>query len=152
VSNIDFFANVTRSIRAYDRHGESARDIIKKNHAVIFTGRRTPDPKHGEHGMLPPIRVKLRRRGDALDEMSRLDYGKVFTVEHNVKVYEIGMVDPIYKNRLELEFRHIFLQEPRSSFPLTELESKPYDEILGHSDEDNTSYYGDEEGDEHEGN
>jgi len=41
----------------------------------------------------PPIRVRQRTNAGKLDKMSRLNYIKIYTVEHNVKVYDFGQVD-----------------------------------------------------------
>jgi len=40
--------------------------------------------------MLPPIRVLAKNRGEKLRRESRINFGKVYTVEHNCKVYDFG--------------------------------------------------------------
>lgn len=37
---------------------------------------------------------------EKLDEASRINYAKVYTVEYNVKVLFIGKVDPDHKHRI----------------------------------------------------
>jgi hypothetical protein len=41
--------------------------------------------------MLSSIRVNANNNG-ALDVMSRVNFGKIYTVEHNVKVFDFGQV------------------------------------------------------------
>ncbi|KAK3082011.1 hypothetical protein LTS18_008153 [Coniosporium uncinatum] len=41
----------------------------------------------------PSVRVRQRSSSERLDPMSRVNFAKVYTVEHNVKVYNFGMVD-----------------------------------------------------------
>lgn len=46
--------------------------------------------------MLPAIRVKVLSRADKLNEWSRINFAKTYTVEHNVKVYDVGHVRSEY--------------------------------------------------------
>ena len=50
--------------------------------------------------MLPPIRVLAKNRGDKLRRESRINFGKVYTVEHNCKVYDFGVVHQDYIDNL----------------------------------------------------
>jgi hypothetical protein len=66
--------------------------------------------------MLSPIRVKPVKRIDKLDKMSRLNYAKVYNVEHNVKVYDFGVVHEGYMGILGHQFNTVWgLQVPASS-------------------------------------
>ena len=42
----------------------------------------------------PPVRLVLEMEGEDLAEASRVNYSKIVTVEHNVKVFFIGHVYP----------------------------------------------------------
>jgi hypothetical protein len=50
--------------------------------------------------MLPEIRIKAQRREDKLDRMARIDFCRLYTIEHNVKVYEFGLVAKDHMERL----------------------------------------------------
>ncbi len=50
--------------------------------------------------MLPAIRVLAKNRGDKLRRESRINFGKVYTVEHNCKVYDFGDVHQDYIDNL----------------------------------------------------
>lgn len=60
-------------------------------HGIVYTGRR-PHAISGE----PPLgckEVKARLiEGETLSKESRINYAKICTVEHNVKVFLIGNI------------------------------------------------------------
>lgn len=41
-----------------------------------------------------PLEVEPERHDETLDPLSRLNFGKIYTVEHNVKVLPIGQIAP----------------------------------------------------------
>ena len=98
----------------------------KSDHCIIYTSTRPPDllpgeePHLGELGLRSPIRVSPVNIGDRLAETSRLNYGKLYTVEHNVKVSEFGSVHPDYLPILKDEWVNVF-----SRSILSELLSEP---------------------------
>ncbi|KAK5148754.1 hypothetical protein LTR04_000554, partial [Oleoguttula sp. CCFEE 6159] len=47
-----------------------------------------------EEAMSNPIKVIVAARKTKLDSMSRINFGKIYTVEHNVKVFDFGDVHP----------------------------------------------------------
>ena len=53
---------------------------------------------------LRPIRVIPKTPRDKLEKQSRINYAKIYTVEHNVKVLFIGHVDPKFQHRLIVDF------------------------------------------------
>jgi hypothetical protein len=53
---------------------------------------------------LRPIRVIPKTPRDKLEEQSRINYAKIYTVEHNVKVHFTGQVDKQDENRLIVDF------------------------------------------------
>lgn len=92
-------------------------NVKKSEHAIIFTGKERPQPslaelpKRGEAGMQPiPIRVDPDRRDGRLDPMSRLNFGKVYTVEHNVKAESFGAVHREFLPHLIYQWRVVWAQ------------------------------------------
>jgi hypothetical protein len=74
---------------------------VKSQHAIIYTGPTAPRelpserPQPDELPMGEPIRVIGRIPWESkMDVMSRVNFLKVYTVEHNVKVEDFGYVDP----------------------------------------------------------
>jgi hypothetical protein len=73
------------------KSGLSADD--RKAHAVIYMTGARPTNLQDEHLMnKEPIAVDPASPGQRLNKWSRLDFRRVHTVEHNVKVKNIGQV------------------------------------------------------------
>jgi hypothetical protein len=63
------------------------------DHGIVHSSEQVPDLLPGENLINGPIRVELSATNDVhLDAASRVNYGKPYAVEHNVKVRDIGMV------------------------------------------------------------
>ena len=106
-------------IATYGRRGVSKPGIVKSEHSIIYTGRTAPSdlseesPVRGEPGMRPDaIRVIPDVSTDKLDPISRLDYGKVHTIQHNIKARSFGMVHPRSVNALMHQFRNVWADLP----------------------------------------
>jgi hypothetical protein len=86
--------------------------VVKGHHAIIYTSREAPSPRRNEmprpneSGMLQPIRVKPKATTDRLDRLSRINFAKLYTVEHNVKVKEFGDVSKV--RLLKDQFRFVW--------------------------------------------
>ncbi|KAF2453993.1 hypothetical protein BDY21DRAFT_354755 [Lineolata rhizophorae] len=100
-------------IATYGGQGCSKPGVKVADHAVIFSGDPTTTPptslsNEGEFTKRP-IRVELGRNVDpeefALDPMSRINFAKAYTVEHNVKVIGIGVVAEEHHHLLHSYFR-----------------------------------------------
>ena len=79
-------------------------------HAVIYT--RRPEYCNREERRrltLDPIRVVPILESHSLDKASRINYGKPYKVDHNVKVWFIGNVDPDSLSALDFSFANISL-------------------------------------------
>ena len=70
-----------------------------------------------------PIRVEVQDPSNKLDPTSRLNYAKIYTVEHNVKVMFIGKVAENYEQALVVAFNNT--HPPLSSRPYRERSDSP---------------------------
>ncbi len=78
----------------YGGKGLMKRGAHAKDHAAIYSGKR-PSIANGEVDkglILRPIKFYPSSKTHELHPMSRINYAKVYTVEHNVKVWFIGRV------------------------------------------------------------
>lgn len=98
-------------ITTYGSQGVGKPGVTKSEHAIIHTGRNAPEPMssekpvRGEVGMRPePIRVEPDDREDKLDPRSRIDFGKVHTIQHNIKVRSYGNVHERSMQALQKQF------------------------------------------------
>ncbi|KAK3075500.1 hypothetical protein LTR53_001117 [Teratosphaeriaceae sp. CCFEE 6253] len=103
-------------IVTYSSQGVSKSGIVKFNHSIIYTGATAPQPlrdeypRKGEEGMRPTaIRVVPDDRGEMLDSSSRIDYAKVHTIHHNIKVAPFGVVHPASLEPLQRQWRNVWL-------------------------------------------
>jgi hypothetical protein len=97
-------AYVKRSpILTYGNQGVLKNGVHPEDHAVIFSSK-----KEGayllerEEGLMinKPIRIDIKDPSNKLDSLSRLNYAKIYTVEHNVKVLFIGRVAKNYEQEV----------------------------------------------------
>jgi hypothetical protein len=119
-------ANFTSPITTYGGKGVTKPGVLKSQHSVIHTGSRAPPllkgeaPASGRQGMLLPIRVVPTRPGDRMENRSRLDYGKIYTVEYNVRIYDFGLVHPDYYEIFMGQWKKVFLAELQKDIMLQE--------------------------------
>ena len=66
----------------------------RRAHAIIYMEGSSPRPTAAEKGMMNkrPIAVHAAANDQKLDTMSRINFGKVHTIEHNVKVMNVGRI------------------------------------------------------------
>ncbi|KAF2104189.1 hypothetical protein NA57DRAFT_70406 [Rhizodiscina lignyota] len=101
-------------IQTYEGKGVGKPSVVKSHHGIIHTSSKPPKPapeekvSAGEEGMQPPIKVTPRSKGDKMDPMSRINYNKIYPVEHNVKVYDFGTVAKESKTQFVLNFKEVF--------------------------------------------
>jgi len=75
----------------YSGQGTTKKGVHADDHAIIYTSR--PTLLRGEMPLSKqPIKVKPDTIEHKLDPASRLNYAKVYTIEHNVKVWCIGRI------------------------------------------------------------
>lgn len=92
-------------ISTYGGQGAAKEDVRSHDHAVVYSSQnQEPLPWEEENITLGAFPVIIEEAGEVLGVMSRLDFGKVYTVEHNVKVLRIGRISPDQIKRLNETF------------------------------------------------
>jgi len=93
-----------------------------------------------------PIKVNPDVKGTSLDPQSRLNYGKVYNIEHNVKVKNFGSLSPEYLKALLDQFVAVFTSKiPRTVGPApasADHEKKP--DMTGAGPKDKRQFLGTE--------
>lgn len=104
-----------RPILTYGGQGVAKKDVKKSDHGIVYVGRAPPSPtqaerpRRGEDPMLPnAVHIDPDSPQEKLSEMSRINYGKVYTIEHNVKVRGLGKVSPESEGALKNNFRIVW--------------------------------------------
>ena len=84
------------------KDGMSEREI--QAHAVIYDSKSRNPPQKENRMIKEAIAVDLVQ-GEKLDAKSRINYSKINTVEHTVKVLEIGMISKDCMGRFQGQWR-----------------------------------------------
>ncbi|KAF5017622.1 hypothetical protein F66182_10430 [Fusarium sp. NRRL 66182] len=80
-------------IATYGRKGCKKAGIKAEQHGIVYESNRKPVSLPGEPKLgYPPIRLHIHEQGERISQESRVNYSKLTTVEHNVKVLFIGRV------------------------------------------------------------
>lgn len=91
---------------SYGRQGTAKHGVKPNDHAIIYTEDYPPGELVGERRLhKAPIRVVPFTYRDKLHPASRINYSKMYTVEHNVKVCFIGKIHPDSEHTFERDFR-----------------------------------------------
>jgi hypothetical protein len=128
-------------ISTYNGQGVSKPRVVKSDHAIIHTGPTAPSaspresPGRGEAPMRPiAIRVDLDSASEKLDPMSRINFGGIHMVQHNVKTKSLGFVNRNSLGYLQLQFDSVFKQRSMATGPISDRGRAPNND--GESEED----------------
>ncbi|KAL6235339.1 hypothetical protein BDW75DRAFT_143889 [Aspergillus navahoensis] len=81
------------AITTYNGRGVAKRGVDPDKHAIVYMRGTRPALDAGEPRMIKePLEVSPETPDEHLDSMSRLNFSKIYTVEHNVKVLPIGKI------------------------------------------------------------
>jgi hypothetical protein len=128
-------------ILTYGMQGVLKYGVHPEDHAVVYTGKKNgPYLLHGEEGLMTkdPIRIEMNTPSERLDPLSRLNFAKLYTVEHNVKVSFIGRVAKNYERALMVAYN-----ETHPPFDPGPASYKPKDDkfdLAGMAEQDNPQY------------
>ncbi|KAH7091466.1 hypothetical protein FB567DRAFT_518747 [Paraphoma chrysanthemicola] len=78
-------------VQTYGGRAATKPGLVMSDHGVIYTTAYPPYLLVGEALTKSSIQVETTG-GESLEPTSRVNYGKAYAVEHNVKVLDIGMV------------------------------------------------------------
>jgi len=82
-------------IQTYKGQGATKPGLVMSDHGIVHTSDTAPNQIPGENLTKHPIKVIPNTAyNDRLEPESRVNYGKPYVVEHNVKLLEVGMVCP----------------------------------------------------------
>ncbi|KAK5123695.1 hypothetical protein LTR85_002331 [Meristemomyces frigidus] len=106
-------------VASYGGQGVGKSGVTKSEHAIIYTGAQAPEPLakespgRGEQPMRArPIRVVPDEPTGKLDGTSRIDFGKVHSIQHNIKVKPFGNVHPHSMDALLTQFANVWGHTP----------------------------------------
>jgi len=80
-------------ISTYGGLATTKKGLDQKNHTIVYTDQYPPQKLVGEKKMnKDPIRVMPVNQSEKLDDLSRINLAKTYSIEHMVKVKKVGMV------------------------------------------------------------
>lgn len=93
--------DISRPILSHQDQGVAHRSLDGRNHGIVYIGQTPPQALTGERGMVSiPIRIIPDEVTERLKPTSRIHYGKIYTIEHNVKARGLGMVHDAFLDTL----------------------------------------------------
>lgn len=94
----------------------------RSQYGLVYTGNAPPQILDSEHGMQAvAIRIDQDNATTPLDPMSRIHYGNLYTIEHNIRVKAYGMVNQASLMPLMTQFRQV--NGERLGFPTPPLQT-----------------------------
>ncbi|KAH6688849.1 hypothetical protein BKA61DRAFT_305065 [Leptodontidium sp. MPI-SDFR-AT-0119] len=94
-------------VTTYDGKGYKKRGINLNNHGLIYSSR--DPPPHPDGITKEPLKIILSKGAEKLVNPSYLNYGRVYTVETNVKVRDVGKLDDASKKLLRSYYKSVQL-------------------------------------------
>jgi hypothetical protein len=95
------------AVTTYNGQGVKKRGINLNEHGLIYSSGKAP---RGAKGIdKEPLRVHLSKDGEELTNPSLVNYGRVYTVECNVKVKDVGDLDSASRKPLRQYFREVII-------------------------------------------
>ena len=91
-------------LNTYHRQGASKDGIKAENYAAVYPLGGEPEVGPNENMTKEPFPIKVEEAGESIDPTSRIDFGRVYTVEHNLKVLKVGRIPNDFLPRLEEYF------------------------------------------------
>lgn len=91
----------------YGSQGTNKPGVKAEYHAMIYTGREVPSPLRGEQLVRRAVRMEPSSPEEKLNPKSRVNYAKVYTIEHNIRVCFIGKIHTDSRATFETDFRVI---------------------------------------------
>ena len=79
------------------------RGVHPEHHAIIYTGK-SPAMGKNEQITTKSIQMEPNSKRHKLDPYSRINYAKLYTVEHNVKVQFIGKIAERHEQRIVTDY------------------------------------------------
>ena len=96
------------AIHTYSGQGSAKGGGVRSQYyTVVYSSVDTkPQPLPYENITIESFTIVLEEPGETIAPTSRLDFGKIYTVEHNLKILRIGRILPNHLPNLETAFVH----------------------------------------------
>lgn len=100
-------------ISTYGGKATTKSGLDPSTHAIVYMRSEKPGRLQAETGLTKtPLVVDPARHDQKLDVRSRINFAKIYTVEHNVKVMEVGHIGKESLHLLETYWRNQMQPDP----------------------------------------
>jgi hypothetical protein len=89
----------------YGSQGTNKPGVKAEYHAMIYTDEKVPSPLPGEQLVKRAVRMEPSSPEEKLDLESRVNYAKVYTIEHNIRVCFIGKIHANSRATFDTDFK-----------------------------------------------
>ena len=89
----------------YGLQGTNKPGVKAEYHAMIYTSQKVPSPLPGEQLVKRAVKMEPSSPEEKLDSKSRVNYAKVYTIEHNIKVCFIWKIHTDSRKTFETDFK-----------------------------------------------
>ncbi|KAH6711970.1 hypothetical protein BKA61DRAFT_675769 [Leptodontidium sp. MPI-SDFR-AT-0119] len=102
-------------VTSYNVKGSKKKGINLNNHGLIYSSKEPPP--HVEGITKAPLRIIRAKRADKITNPTYINYGRVYTVETNVKVRDVGVLDSESLRLLRTFYREVQMGDDDSDAP-----------------------------------
>jgi hypothetical protein len=92
------------SLNTYNFQGTAKERIRVEDYAAVYPSGGRPTTRVDEQLVKGPFQITVEDAQERLSPMSRLNFGRVYTVEHNVKVLKVGYISDEFLPRFNSYF------------------------------------------------
>jgi hypothetical protein len=89
-------------IHTYGGQGATKSSVRTQDHAMIYAKGEDGDP--GENLIKEPFSVIIENIKEKINPRSCIDFSRIYTIEHNIRVSKVGRILPSQLQRLNRYF------------------------------------------------
>lgn len=92
--------SICLSLFTYHGQGTAKKGVQSDDYAAVYASDNTVQLQPAETLIKEPFPIIVENVSESIHPMSRLNFGRIYTVEHNVKVLKIGRIPDEHHARL----------------------------------------------------
>jgi hypothetical protein len=88
-------------LNTHHRKGASKEGVNPDNYAAVYPLGGTVQLGPDENLTKKPFPIKVEGSGESISPKSRLNFGRIYTLEHNIRVKKVGRIPDEYHQQLD---------------------------------------------------
>lgn len=114
-------------LNTYGSQGTNKRGVTPGDHAAVYDSKKSKPPSLPRENLKKdPFPIIVEAVGEVIDPMSRINFGRVHTIEHNFKVMKVGRIPTEHIPRLQRYFVECFIGGTASNLQESSEENNTY--------------------------